>query len=243
MLGSIWELSLHVPNLMKLAYLTPMIIYHMLRENRTKWHSLTWMKKLHLWVPPSIGHVTTWNSDDAWYHLIMQTGHRLQPNRAQTWQPHSRHKSVWHWVPRWKVTPLTANMIAQAMYAQFDVDKSEYLLLECFVDVQKDPTAISLDYQKAIHNGREHLCCTTVGWHVCCQGKDRSWKCYQMWKSHTPYILLSMLYLWVLIMTLVLTGGYHTCWRSAIPLLPSSRSIVLSTWSILTSSVHSTQRQ
>ncbi len=34
-----------------------------------------------------------------------------------------------------EVTPLTANMIAQAIYALCDVDKNEYLLLKCFVDI------------------------------------------------------------------------------------------------------------
>ncbi len=37
-----------------------------------------------------------------------------------------------------EVTPLTANAIAQAMYAQCDIDSNKYLLLECFVDIQKD---------------------------------------------------------------------------------------------------------
>ncbi len=39
------------------------------------------------------------------------------------------------------------------MYAQCDVDGNECLLLECFIDIQKDHTAISLDEQKAVHNG------------------------------------------------------------------------------------------
>ncbi len=65
-------------------------------------------------------------------------------------------------------------MIEQAMYAQCDIDRNEYLLLEFFVDVQKDHTAISLDKQKAVHNGQEYMCCTTLGWHVCCQWKDGS---------------------------------------------------------------------
>ncbi len=52
-----------------------------------------------------------------------------------------------------EVTPLAANMIAQAMYAQCNINRNEYLLLKCFVDIQKDPTAISLDKQKATHNG------------------------------------------------------------------------------------------
>ncbi len=47
-----------------------------------------------------------------------------------------------------KLTLLTANAIVQAMYAQCDINRNEYILLECSVDVQKDPTAISCDEMK-----------------------------------------------------------------------------------------------
>ncbi len=60
------------------------------------------------------------------------------------------------------------NATAQTMYAQSNVDRNEYLLLECFVDVQKDNMAISLDKQKSAHNGSEYMCHTTLGWYVCC---------------------------------------------------------------------------
>ncbi len=76
--------------------------------------------------------------------------------------------------PDGEVTLLTANAIAQAMYAQCNVDGNEHLLLNSFVDVQKDHTAIGLDKQKSVHNGREYMRCTTLGWHVCCQWKDGS---------------------------------------------------------------------
>ena len=80
------------------------------------------------------------------------------------------------------------------MYAQCDVDGNEYLLLDSFVDVQKDHTAISLDEQKSVHNGREYMRRTTIGWHVCCQWKDgsTSWEKLSDVKEF-PYRLLSML--------------------------------------------------
>ncbi len=59
-----------------------------------------------------------------------------------------------------EVSLQTANAIAQAMYAQCNMDGNKYLLLDCFVDVQKDPTAISQEEQNAINNGREYL------WHL-----------------------------------------------------------------------------
>ncbi len=78
-------------------------------------------------------------------------------------------------------------MIAQAMLTQCDVNGNKYLLLECFVDVKKDSTAISLDEQKAIHNGKKYSHCTTLGWHICCQWNDgsMSWeKLYVMKELH-----------------------------------------------------------
>ncbi len=77
-----------------------------------------------------------------------------------------------------EVTLLMAIMVAQAMYVQCNVDGNEYLLLECFVEIEKDPTAISLDKQRTVHNGQEYLHHTTLGWHMCCQWKDSSisWK-------------------------------------------------------------------
>ncbi len=56
-----------------------------------------------------------------------------------------------------ELMPLTANLIAQAMYAQCGSHGNNYLLLECFVDVQKDPTAISLEEQKAVYNSQKYL--------------------------------------------------------------------------------------
>ncbi len=89
--------------------------------------------------------------------------------------------------PNGEVTPLTANATVQAIYAQCNVDRNEYLLLKCFIDIQKDHVAISLVEQKAVHNGCECMHRTTLGWHVCCQWKDSStsWeKLSDMEESH-----------------------------------------------------------
>lgn len=48
------------------------------------------------------------------------------------------------------------------------------LVPECFVDIQKDPPAISLDKQKTVHNDREYMQRTTLSWFICCEWKDRS---------------------------------------------------------------------
>ncbi len=81
-------------------------------------------------------------------------------------------------LPDDEVTLLTANMTAQAMYAQCDIDRNVYFSLECFVDIKKDSTAISLDDQKAVHNGQEYLHHTTLSLHKCFQWKEgsKSWE-------------------------------------------------------------------
>lgn len=48
-----------------------------------------------------------------------------------------------------EVMPLSANVSAQAMYTQCDIDRNEYL-----VDVKCDHAAITLEEQKSMHNGQ-----------------------------------------------------------------------------------------
>jgi hypothetical protein len=73
------------------------------------------------------------------------------------------------------VTELTANMIAQSMYAQCDADGNQYMLLDQLVDHRKDDAAISLTDQ-TVHrdNGRTYRRKTTAGWQICCQWADGS---------------------------------------------------------------------
>ena len=76
------------------------------------------------------------------------------------------------------MTELTANAIAEAMFAQCDEDGNEYVLFDAFVDFRKDGTALSIADQKVVVKGSPSLHCTTVGWQLCCQWKDgsRSWE-------------------------------------------------------------------
>eukprot|EP00804_Cyclotella_cryptica_P021438 CCRYP_005781-RA/>CCRYP_005781-RA protein AED:0.29 eAED:0.29 QI:0/0/0/1/1/1/3/0/397 len=73
-----------------------------------------------------------------------------------------------------EVTELTANAIAEAMFAQCDEDGNEYVLFDSFDDFRKDGTALSLADQKVVVKGRLSLRGTTVGWQLCCQWKDGS---------------------------------------------------------------------
>ena len=73
-----------------------------------------------------------------------------------------------------QVTELIANGIAESMYAQCNIDGSEYFLLVSLVDYHKDKKAVSLIEQQI------SICCrpvtqmNTAGWQVFCQLKDVS---------------------------------------------------------------------
>ena len=47
-----------------------------------------------------------------------------------------------------KVTELTANVIAESIYAQCNAEGNEYLLLDALIDYQKNNNAISLSDQQ-----------------------------------------------------------------------------------------------
>ena len=70
-----------------------------------------------------------------------------------------------------KVTELTANVIAESMYAQCDADGNEYLLLKALVD---DNKMISLIEQQTSIWGKPVTWKKPVGWQICCQWKDAS---------------------------------------------------------------------
>ena len=58
--------------------------------------------------------------------------------------------------PGGDITELAANIIAELMYVQCDVDGNEYLLLELIVDHRKD-LALSVEDQKVVVKWRETL--------------------------------------------------------------------------------------
>ena len=51
------------------------------------------------------------------------------------------------------MTELATNVIAESMYAQCDVNGNEYLLLEAFIDHQKNHSALSVEDQKVVIKG------------------------------------------------------------------------------------------
>jgi hypothetical protein len=66
------------------------------------------------------------------------------------------------------ITELTANTIAD------DPTGNQYVLLDCFVDFEKLPTALSLTDQTIVVKGRASKHRNTFGWRICCQWKDGS---------------------------------------------------------------------
>jgi hypothetical protein len=67
------------------------------------------------------------------------------------------------------ITELTANKIAECMYAQCDPEGNQYVLLDCFVDFDKLSTPISLADQNIVMKGRPSKHCNTYCWKICCQ--------------------------------------------------------------------------
>ncbi len=72
------------------------------------------------------------------------------------------------------ITELTANKIAECMYAQRDPGGNQYTLLDCFVDFDKLSTAISLADQTIVVKGYPFKRRNMHGWKIFCQWKDGS---------------------------------------------------------------------
>ena len=70
-----------------------------------------------------------------------------------------------------EVNELTANIIAQSMYAQCDPDRNQYLFLDEIINFCKTDTALFIEDQKIVVKGRASMSRSTVGWKVCCQCK------------------------------------------------------------------------
>ena len=73
------------------------------------------------------------------------------------------------------VSELTANLIAESMYAQCDPDGNQYVLLDSLTDYRRLDTALKLSDQTVVRNdNRTYKKRNTIGWQICCQWKDGS---------------------------------------------------------------------
>jgi hypothetical protein len=86
------------------------------------------------------------------------------------------------------VCELTANVIAESMFASCDADCNEYILFDSFVNHKSNRKAVTKDSQQIVHNGRNSLRRSTAGWHFCVQWKDgsTSWQSLKDLKEAYP---------------------------------------------------------
>ena len=66
----------------------------------------------------------------------------------------------------------SANVIAESMYAQCDIDGNQHLILDAIVDYKKDANAIAMTDRYQIIKGRKYLRKTTKDWHMCVKWRD-----------------------------------------------------------------------
>ena len=76
--------------------------------------------------------------------------------------------------PDGELTELSANAIAESLFAQCDEDGYEYVLLDSITDHRKNDKATKKADQKINVNGRQCLRRNTHGWMMCCLWKDGS---------------------------------------------------------------------
>ena len=69
---------------------------------------------------------------------------------------------------------LRANIIAECMYAQYDMEGNQYRLMDHILDHRKDNTMVSKDNQIVTVNGKSCKQKTTRGWQLCIEWKDKS---------------------------------------------------------------------
>ena len=80
--------------------------------------------------------------------------------------------------PNGEVAPYAANLIAENMITQCDLDGNQFLLLESITDHQKDQSAVLWEDQHVTVNGRRQHRITTKGWKLCVTWRDgtSSWE-------------------------------------------------------------------
>ena len=76
--------------------------------------------------------------------------------------------------PDGQVLEYAANVIAENLYAQVDQEGRHQLILDGIVGHRKDSSAVALDDQIIVVNGKNCKRKSTVGWDLCIQWKDGS---------------------------------------------------------------------
>ena len=74
--------------------------------------------------------------------------------------------------PDGEVAEYAANVIAENMFAQCDLDGRQHLLMDAIVDHKTDGHAVAMADKYITVKGRKHVRQTTKGWHLCVRWKD-----------------------------------------------------------------------
>ena len=69
---------------------------------------------------------------------------------------------------------MTANVIAESMYAACDGSGNDYLMMNSIVDYRNNYKATTVPYQKVVHRGQSFMQRSTVVWQLCVQYRDGS---------------------------------------------------------------------
>jgi len=80
--------------------------------------------------------------------------------------------------PDGEVSEYTANVIAENMWAQCDLEGRQHLLMDEIIDYRKDKSAVNFADRFVEVNGRKHIRKSTQGWFLCVRWKDgtTSWE-------------------------------------------------------------------
>ena len=125
-----------------------------------------------------------------------------------------------------EVTELTANLIAESIYAQCDANETGCILQDVLVDYHKDNKMISITEKQSNIWGRPVTCNTTPGWQICCQQKDGSTSLKKLseLKELHPVKTAEIALCRGSTMSLLLTGGFNMCSRKETEQLPAPES-------------------
>ena len=86
------------------------------------------------------------------------------------------------------ITKLTANLIAESMYAQVDLEGNDTLLMDYMVDYRRNEHALTIQDQNIVVKVRPSLRRSTIGWFICIQCKygSTSWEKLSDMKEFYP---------------------------------------------------------
>jgi hypothetical protein len=116
----------------------------------------------------------------------------------------------------------TANVIAENIYAQCDIEGRQLNLMEGIIDHRTDCHAVAPVEMYIKHGSNKKVKKTTKGWHLCVEWKDgtTSWESLAYIKESNPIEVAEYAATKSLLISPLLSGGPHMCFRSAPELLP-----------------------